>query len=102
MYEARQKGKISAYTVLLGRLPRLPSSYMPFAYRYPTNLLQCPDRTAFAPVALMLSCLGTATYSSCSAKPAQHEHECYEGFAMQLICWKLLSCMNPNEHLMAI
>ena len=48
MYEARWKGKISAYTVLLGRLPRLPSSYMPFAYRHPTNLLQCPDRTAFA------------------------------------------------------
>ena len=62
MYEARYKGKISAYTVLLGRLPRLPSSYMPFAYRYPTNLLQCPDRTAFMPAALMLSCLGTATY----------------------------------------
>ena len=27
---------------------RLPSSYMPFAYRYPTNILQYPDRTAFA------------------------------------------------------
>ena len=54
-----RREKISAYTVLLGRLPRLPSSYMPFAYRYPTNLLQCPDRTAFV---LMLSCLGTAIY----------------------------------------
>ena len=37
-------------------------SYMPFAYRYPTNLLQCADRAAFALAALMLSCLGTATY----------------------------------------
>ena len=37
-------------------------SYMPFAYRYPTNLLQHPDRTAFALAALMLSCLGAATY----------------------------------------
>ena len=57
-----RREKISAYTVLLGQLPRLPSSYMPFAYRYPTNLLQCPDRTAFVPAALMLSCLGTVTY----------------------------------------
>ena len=25
-----------------------------------TYMLQCPDRTVFAPAALMLSCLGTA------------------------------------------
>ena len=37
--------------------------YMPFAYRYPTNILQYPDRTAFALAALMLSSLGTATYT---------------------------------------
>ena len=43
---------------------------MPFAYRYPTNILQYPDRTAFALAALMLSSLGTATYT-CSAHAAQ-------------------------------
>ena len=43
---------------LLGYL----ASYMPFAYRYPTNLLQHPDRTAFALAVLMLPCLGAATY----------------------------------------
>ena len=39
-------------------------SYMPFAYRYLTNLLQHPDRTAFTLAALMLPCLGlgAATY----------------------------------------
>ena len=39
MYEARYYGKILAYAVLLGsykQVARLPSSYMPFAYRYPT------------------------------------------------------------------
>ena len=41
---------------------RLLVSYMPFAYRYPTNLLQHPDRRAFALAALMLPCLGAATY----------------------------------------
>ena len=49
------RGKISAYAVLLGSykpVARLPSSYMPFAYRYPTNILQHPDRTAFALAAL--------------------------------------------------
>ena len=63
MYEA----KISAYVVLLGSyklVARLPSSYMPFSYKYPTNIiLQYPDRTAFALAALMLSSLGTATYT---------------------------------------
>ena len=69
MYEARYWGKISAYAVLLGSykpVARLPSSYMPFAYRYPTNILQYPDRTAFTLAALMLPSLGTATYT-CSA-----------------------------------
>ena len=36
-------------------------SYMPFAYRYPTNLLQRTDRTAFTLAALMLSCLLAVT-----------------------------------------
>ena len=36
-------------------------SYMPFAYRYPTNLLQRTDRTAFALAVLILSCLHTVT-----------------------------------------
>ena len=35
--------------------------YMPFAYRYPKNLLQHPDRTAFTLAGLMLPCLGAAT-----------------------------------------
>ena len=34
---------------------------MPFAYRYPTNLLQHPNRTAFALAVLMLSCLRAVT-----------------------------------------
>ena len=57
---------MSAYAVLLGSyklVARLLSSYIPFAYRYPTNILQYPDRTAFALAALMLSSLGTATYT---------------------------------------
>ena len=36
-------------------------SYMPFAYRYPTNLLQRTDRTAFTLAGLMLSCLCAVT-----------------------------------------
>ena len=48
--------------VHISRLLGYLVSYMPFAYRYPTNLLQCTDRTAFALAALMLSCLGAATY----------------------------------------
>ena len=47
--------------VHISRLLGYLASYMPFAYRYPTNLLQCTDRTAFA-LALMLPCLGAATY----------------------------------------
>ena len=46
---------------LLGYL----ASYMPFAYRYPTNLLQYPDRTAFTLAVLMLSCLGATTHIIC-------------------------------------
>ena len=34
--------------VHISRLLGYLVSYMPFAYRYPTNLLQRPDRTAFA------------------------------------------------------
>ena len=34
--------------VHISRLLGYLVSYMPFAYRYPTNLLQHPDRTAFA------------------------------------------------------
>ena len=49
-------------------LRRLPSSYMPFAY--PTNLLQYPDRTAFALAVLMLPSLGTATYTCCGGLQA--------------------------------
>ena len=40
-------------------------------------------------------------YSSCSAKPAQHERykrEGCEGFALQLFCWKLLS----NRHVLTL
>ena len=48
--------------VHISRLLGYLVSYMQFAYRYPTNLLQHPDRTAFALAALMLSCLGAATY----------------------------------------
>ena len=49
--------------VHISRLLGYLVSYMPFAYRYPTNLLQHPDRTAFVLVALMLSSLGiAATY----------------------------------------
>ena len=48
--------------VHISRLLGYLVSYMPFAYRYPTNLLQHPDRTAFTLAALMLSCLGAATY----------------------------------------
>ena len=44
--------------------------YMPFAYRYPTNLLQYPDRTALARAALMLPSLGTATYTCCGGLQA--------------------------------
>ena len=45
--------------VHISRLLGYLVSYMPFAYRYPTNLLQRTDRTAFALAALMLSCLRT-------------------------------------------
>ena len=48
--------------VHISRLLGYLVSYMPFAYRYPINLLQRPDRTAFALAALMLPCLGPATY----------------------------------------
>ena len=48
--------------VHISRLLGYLVSYMPFAYRYPTNLLQHPDRTAFVLAALMLPCLGAATY----------------------------------------
>ena len=48
--------------VHISRLLGYLVSYMPFAYRYPTNLLQHPDRTAFALAALMLPCLGAVTY----------------------------------------
>ena len=48
--------------VHISRLLGYLVSYVPFAYRYPTNLLQHPDRTAFALAALMLPCLGAATY----------------------------------------
>ena len=51
--------------VHISRLLGYLVSYMLFAYRYPTNLLQHPDRTAFALAALMLSCLGAATYIYC-------------------------------------
>ena len=47
--------------VHISRLLGYLVSYMPFAYRYPTNLLQCTDRTAFALAALILSCLHTIT-----------------------------------------
>ena len=47
--------------VHISRLLGYLVSYMPFAYRYPTNLLQCADRTAFALAALMLSCLRAVT-----------------------------------------
>ena len=47
--------------VHISRLLGYLVSYMPFAYRYPTNLLQCADRTAFVLAALMLSCLRTVT-----------------------------------------
>ena len=56
MYEVRYWGEpIQSYMCKKG-------SYNSFAYGYPTNLLQCPDRTAFVFTGLMLSCLGTATY----------------------------------------
>ena len=48
--------------VHISRLLGYLVSYMPFAYRYPTNLLQHPDRTAFALAAVMLSCLLAVTY----------------------------------------
>ena len=54
--------------VHISRLLGYPVSYMPFAYRYPTNLLQHADRTAFALAALMLSCLRAVTiiyYCTC-------------------------------------
>ena len=41
--------------VHISRLLGYLVSYMPFAYRYPTNLLQHADRTAFTLAALMLS-----------------------------------------------
>ena len=47
--------------VRISRLLGYLVSYMPFAYRYPTNLLQRADRTAFALAALMLSCLHAVT-----------------------------------------
>ena len=47
--------------VHISRLLGYLVSYMPFAYRYPTNLLQRADRTAFALAALMLSCLHAVT-----------------------------------------
>ena len=45
--------------VHISRLLGYLASYMPFAYRYPTNLLQRTDRTAFTLASLMLSCLHT-------------------------------------------
>ena len=61
MYEARYilGGCISLYDPTLCK----QGSYMSFAQGYPTNLLQYPDRTAFALTGLMLSCLGTAIYN---------------------------------------
>ena len=47
--------------VHISRLLGYLVSYMPFAYRYPTNLLQRADRTAFTLAALMLSCLHAVT-----------------------------------------
>ena len=47
--------------VHISRLLGYLVSYMPFAYRYPTNLLQHPDRTAFVLAALMLSYLLAVT-----------------------------------------
>ena len=47
--------------VHISRLLGYLVSYMPFAYRYPTNLLQHADRTAFALAALVLSCLCAVT-----------------------------------------
>ena len=47
--------------VHISRLLGYLVSYMPFAYRYPTDLLQRADRTAFALAALMLSCLHAVT-----------------------------------------
>ena len=60
------RGKYQPMQYLLGSykpVARLPSSYIPVAYRYPTNILQYPDWTAFALAALMLPSLGTATYT---------------------------------------
>ena len=42
--------------VHISRLLGYLASYMPFAYRYPTNLLQHPDRTAFTLAALSGCC----------------------------------------------
>ena len=63
---------------------------MPFAYRYPTNLLQCPDRTADISRQLAYmkycwaGCLGYPGHTChlpidiqqiyCSAQTGQHEH----------------------------
>ena len=71
--------------VHISRLLGYLVSYMPFAYRYPTNMLQHPDRTAFALAVLMLSCLRTLTIMCrkttlihyCSVLQAQlHIHTC--------------------------
>ena len=73
--------KISAYVVLVGSyklVSRLPCSYVPFAYRYPTNiLLQYLDRTAFALAVLMLFSLGTATYICVHIAHTTFELHCF-------------------------
>ena len=51
--------------VHINRLLGYLASYMPFAYRYPTNLLQRTDRTVFVLAALMLSCLHAVTIVYC-------------------------------------
>ena len=61
--------------VHISRLLGYLVSYMPFVYRYPTNLLQCADRTAFALATLILSCLGTVTII-CTVCMCIMQHDC--------------------------
>ena len=69
--------------VHISRLLGYLVSCMPFAYRYPTNLIQHADRTAFVLAALMLSCLHTVTIICITYIP-HTSHPLYHTTAVQL------------------
>ena len=85
--------------VHISRLLGYLVSYMLFAYRYPTNLLQHADRTAFTLAALMLSCLCAVTIMY---KVPQHAYT-FEKFrfklSLQFCCRRRVAMGNIHVNL---